>query len=262
MGLRMMLRCSCLALWSFSGIVGADSGSFGKVKGTVNFCSQGGLAGMQVYVPGRQLIVITADDGRFLFEFIPEGEYRLNYVYRSKLLNSHAGVKVYNGRENDLGEIAFCDTAIVVDATRLQNPGLSSLPNGAPMARHEVARSNECNTALASINCIDADNDGVVAGIDCEDNNALQRPGLVESCDGLDNNCNGVVDEMPSITIRNGVGSCVRGSVVVKSCVVGYADCDKDPSNGCEVDTMNDINHCGACGNECSSMDLCRLGSC
>ena len=41
----------------------------------------------------------------------------------------------------------------------------------------------------------DADNDGFLSNVDCNDNNALIFPGAEEVCDGIDNNCNGVVDE-------------------------------------------------------------------
>lgn len=41
----------------------------------------------------------------------------------------------------------------------------------------------------------DADGDGYDASSDCDDNNAITNPGAVEVCDGLDNNCNGDIDE-------------------------------------------------------------------
>ncbi|MBD0255077.1 MAG: hypothetical protein ICV83_05115, partial [Cytophagales bacterium] len=41
----------------------------------------------------------------------------------------------------------------------------------------------------------DGDGDGVAAPADCDDNNAAVYPNAPEVCDGLDNNCNGQVDE-------------------------------------------------------------------
>jgi hypothetical protein len=38
-----------------------------------------------------------------------------------------------------------------------------------------------------------------------------------------------------------------------KSCAPGFADCDKDPKNGCEVDLTKTAASCGACGHVCSS---------
>ena len=42
---------------------------------------------------------------------------------------------------------------------------------------------------------IDADGDGFTANIDCDDNNMDIYPGAPELCDGLDNDCNSLVDD-------------------------------------------------------------------
>jgi hypothetical protein len=47
------------------------------------------------------------------------------------------------------------------------------------------------------INYVDVDGDGVPAEFDCDDNNPLSYPGSPELCDGVDNNCNEVVDDNP-----------------------------------------------------------------
>ena len=47
--------------------------------------------------------------------------------------------------------------------------------------------------------CIDYDNDGygdaACGGLDCEDEDSASQPGADELCDGIDNNCDGVVDD-------------------------------------------------------------------
>ena len=48
----------------------------------------------------------------------------------------------------------------------------------------------------------------------------------------------------------NQVPVCKDGICDVE-CAPGFADCNGDPLDGCEVDLNKDPSHCGACGNEC-----------
>ena len=42
---------------------------------------------------------------------------------------------------------------------------------------------------------IDEDQDGFTADVDCDDNDNLVFPGGNEICDGIDNDCNGTIDD-------------------------------------------------------------------
>ena len=55
----------------------------------------------------------------------------------------------------------------------------------------------------------DADGDGYAEEDDCDDNNASIHPGQTETCDGVDENCNGVVDEGFSDTDGDGTADCI-----------------------------------------------------
>lgn len=44
-------------------------------------------------------------------------------------------------------------------------------------------------------------------------------------------------------------------------CTDGYADCDGDPSDGCEVLLATSVEHCGACGHACNN-GTCDDGAC
>jgi hypothetical protein len=50
------------------------------------------------------------------------------------------------------------------------------------------------------------------------------------------------------------------------SCSAGFADCDGDPSNGCEANLNTDLANCGACGRGCSATNVatktCAGGLC
>ncbi len=53
----------------------------------------------------------------------------------------------------------------------------------------------ESETNSPSSSFTDEDGDGVALGVDCDDTNASVNPSADELCDGIDNNCDGIVDE-------------------------------------------------------------------
>lgn len=70
-------------------------------------------------------------------------------------------------------------------------------------------------------------------------------------------------DPCPSVT--HGAAICVQGSCAVGACDSGFADCDHQPSNGCETDLRTSSVHCGACGAVCQfahTQSSCSNGAC
>ncbi len=67
----------------------------------------------------------------------------------------------------------------------------------------------------------------------------------------------------------NATASCA-GGVCGSTCLTGFADCDGDASNGCEVDTRTSGSHCGACNRGCAPPNatgacvasVCTVASC
>lgn len=58
-------------------------------------------------------------------------------------------------------------------------------------------------------------------------------------------------------------GSSATGGAA--GCPTGYADCNGDPSDGCETNTLSDPDNCGTCGLTCSSAGggfVCDNGVC
>jgi hypothetical protein len=79
-------------------------------------------------------------------------------------------------------------------------------------------------SSLALVGCtsrleIDDDGDGFTVVEDCNDQSAATYPGAPEACDGVDNNCDGAIDETDECTDADGDGSPFS------------VDCDDDDSN-------------------------------
>jgi len=102
------------------------------------------------------------------------------------------------------------------------------------------------------------------AGSDCDDSDAGRNPGLAERCDGVDQDCDGVVDDGASAEcVRPSTyAACLAGRCVVVGCGLGADDCDGDASTGCETATAASVSDCGSCGVQCSGGMVCSSGGC
>lgn len=112
------------------------------------------------------------------------------------------------------------------------------------------------------VSCIDNDGDGYgshcALGDDCDDSNSALNPAAYESCDGVDNDCDGVVDE--SFDFSNDNNNC-GGCGIPCNVAQGFQCC----SSQC-VQPVGDVNNCGACGAPCSTnhiaVNACTDGQC
>jgi hypothetical protein len=122
--------------------------------------------------------------------------------------------------------------------------GLSSAEQPVlPMSEVCDGLDNDCNGAIDNGLFVDADNDMVRAcstcganpdgGCDCDDGNPNVRPGRLELCNGLDDNCNGALDESST-----GAGkisqNCYSGPPNTQGrgvCVAGTQECNSAPGS-------------------------------
>lgn len=82
-----------------------------------------------------------------------------------------------------------------------------------------------------------------------------------EVCDGLDNDCNGSIDNGASCADRaNATASCGGGRCIY-TCGADFEDCDSSTANGCEANLLSNSSHCGECGNDCGT-GSCESGTC
>lgn len=147
---------------------------------------------------------------------------------------------------------------------------------------------DHCDTGACCTVCVDLNNDSDNCG-SCEyacfgDNATMYCAGgtcQIDSCDSgfadcdndptngcetnIDNDGNNCGTCNNACSGANATMYCDGGECAIDYCDGGYADCDNDPRNGCEVDLNNDGNNCGGCNNVCigdNATMYCDGGTC
>lgn len=65
--------------------------------------------------------------------------------------------------------------------------------------------------------------------------------------------------------LPNATAACALGGCTVTGCAAGYGDCNRNASDGCEVDVRASPTHCGGCGRMCAlanAVPVCSVGAC
>src|SRR5262249_9846690 len=66
-------------------------------------------------------------------------------------------------------------------------------------------------------------------------------------------------------TVANGTAGCTAAMCTVSGCNGGFANCNGQVADGCEVSTNTDPANCGSCSNQCSFPNAsasCNNGTC
>jgi len=149
------------------------------------------------------------------------------------------------------------------------NPGTTNCSNDCVVTARDPRNCGGCGRVCALAN---VDVHVCVAGV-CAVGRCAQGFG---DCDG--NPTNGCEQSLAADTrhcgacgrvcrFANATASCVGGRCRMGACAPGFADCDGDPSNGCEVHTATDPAHCGECSvagapHACAAGQVCAGGAC
>jgi len=116
---------------------------------------------------------------------------------------------------------------------------------------------------------LDGDNDRFAApacgGADCNDADPNANPGFAEVCDSRDNNCDGQVDEDPTVSLCS-----ASHNVVCRAgrCVCGTSTPPLTPCSAgggryeCIDVNASDAQNCGRCGRNCPAPATCVRGVC
>ncbi len=62
--------------------------------------------------------------------------------------------------------------------------------------------------------------------------------------------------------LSNATSACTASACAITACGTGFANCDSDPTNGCEINTQTDSGNCGGCGVTCGAGQVCSRGAC
>ena len=84
-----------------------------------------------------------------------------------------------------------------------------------------------------------------------------------ETCNGVDDDCNGRVDEEEpgtDLCLAEGdvtAAACLRGACTIETCAPGLSDCNGSFADGCETPTTGNPLHCGSCEEVCGRREVC-----
>jgi hypothetical protein len=155
------------------------------------------------------------------------------------------GGNILNGRLDDtrISNVARTDTEIlasyqpaVIDP---DGDGFGSACDNCPVHYNpDQLDSNNDGIGNACTVCTDLDGDGyaieggVCGAVDCNDSNAAVHPGVAEVCNGIDDNCNGSIDEGVTSTYyrdadADGYGNAI---ILIQACTqpAGYVTNNTD----------------------------------
>lgn len=267
----------------------APANKSGEIRGVLDWCAPRGASGVVAHLPGHSFQAILGPSGSFALHYVPVGSYALMLDFSGLPSHSIQPVSVSENQVTDLGVISICrdsdsDTFSETDDCNDTNPRIHP---GAVEVCDGVDNNCDGQVDESCLVCTDADFDGFFAQegcgtlVDCDDFTRPINPAAAELCDGIDNDCDGSVDEDFGVdTDPNQCGSCLNvcsnnhivtptcsGGICDGACDPGWADCDSDKlTTGCETDVSSDFYNCGSCGNVCviasNFSEVCREGLC
>jgi Putative metal-binding motif/HYR domain len=151
-------------------------------------------------------------------------------------------------RDSDMDSVIDCDDGCPFDGAKIE-PGIcgcgvadSDTDNDGTLDCNDACQLDPNKTDPGMCGCgemdVDGDNDGFLVCDDCDDADPSRFPGGVELCDGLDNNCDGII---PSNEIDD------DGD--------GQAECDGDCDDADEFNYSGNVEVCDGKDNDCNGLD-------
>jgi len=158
-----------------------------------------------------------------------------------------------------------CTTAVCVsghaDCNGLADDGCETTPGSD--TGHCGACGNACSFANAGPQCTDGHCGFDVCNMGFADCDGQQANGCEVALNNDAEHCGGCAIQC---TYAHATGVCGNGTCALGTCNAGWADCNGNPADGCEVNLTTDLTHCGSCGTTCAAASnatrTCTAGSC
>jgi hypothetical protein len=172
----------------------------------------------------------------------------------------------------------YCDgsTNACLMGCRDDNTCVAAVADAGVDAGGPVPLSLRCDRA--SRRCVECAEDGHCGpGMLCMGNTCVTGCSAARPCPETQTCCSGGCVDTVSNAVHcgrcgnrcaapNASAACMNSTCAIGTCTPGFADCDRDPANGCEASTVTDTAHCGACGARCpprpNATVSCGAGRC
>ena len=165
---------------------------------------------------------------------------------------SHCGACATVCRNATTCQSGACSTAVCVsgnaDCNGLPTDGCETTP--ATDTGNCGACGHACSFANAAPQCIDGGCGFAVCDVGFADCDGQQANGCEVALGTDASHCGGCGTVC---TYAHATGVCGNSACALGACDAGWADCDGNAANGCEVSLTSDLAHCGTCATACAA---------
>jgi hypothetical protein len=164
------------------------------------------------------------------------------------------------------GDVADCAAGLCHEGTCIAEGCMNSVQDG---TETDVdCGGGDCNTCITGQGC------GVET--DCESGVCFDAKCLAPACDDQVKNgketgqdcggdCPGCAVDQPCVSGDDCISMECNERLCGPECPDGFANCDKENENACEISVRTDVMNCGSCGNACdlpNAASECSAGEC